>query len=195
MVLSGDGGDENFAGYEQISRQRMLEPIRRSRPPSPLRRLFSAASANTLQSLTRDGLSSRLARLFRELAVSSREAYLQSLTVADYDMRRLIFSPELQEQLAGYDPLDVYRRVYDQAPGNDPMSNMFYLDIKTYLVDDILTKVDRASMANSLEVRVPLLDHKLVEFAYSLPLRYKLRGRRPNTCCARPCSDISPPPI
>ena len=176
VVLSGDGGDENFAGYDQYRRQKMLEPIRRS-VPSSLRTAVFGSLGNHLQSLSRDGLSSRLARIFRELAVSSREGYLQSLTVADEGMRRLIFAPELQEQLAGYDPLDVYRRIYDQAPGNDPLSKMFYLDIKTYLVDDILTKVDRASMANSLEVRVPLLDHKLVEFAYALPLRYKLRGR------------------
>lgn len=176
VVLSGDGGDENFAGYDQYGRQRMLEPIRRSVPSSVRTAVFGSLS-NHLQSLTHNGLSSRLARVFRELAVSSREAYLQCMTIADEGMRRLIFSPELQEQLAGYDPLDVYRRIYDQAPGNDPMSKLFYLDIKTYLVDDILTKVDRASMANSLEVRVPLLDHKLVEFAYALPLRYKLRGK------------------
>ncbi len=69
---------------------------------------------------------------------------------------------------------------------------MFYLDIKTYLVDDILTKVDRASMANSLEARVPLLDHKVVEFAYALPLRYKLRGRSTKYLLEEPCSDIFP---
>jgi len=176
VALSGDGGDENFGGYNQYRRQRMMEPIRQS-IPSRLRTTLFGRLGNQLDTLARNGFGTRVARALRELALSSRDAYLQLMTVADQRMRQQIFSPELQQQIAGYDPLDVYRSIYDQAPGNDPLSKMFYVDIKTYLVDDILTKVDRASMANSLEVRVPLLDHKLVEFAYALPLRYKLRGR------------------
>src|SRR5262249_50439709 len=70
------------------------------------------------------------------------------------------------------------RDIYNRAPGPDFLSKISYLDLKTYLVDDVLTKVDRASMANSLEVRVPLLDHRVVEFAYSLPVQMKLRNGR-----------------
>ena len=61
-------------------------------------------------------------------------------------------------------------------PGGTPLSRIQYVDIKTYLADDILTKVDRASMAHSLEVRVPLLDHEVIEYAASIPAAYKLRG-------------------
>jgi asparagine synthase (glutamine-hydrolysing) len=72
--------------------------------------------------------------------------------------------------------LDLFRRYYDQADTDDPLSKIQYLDFKTYLTDDILTKVDRASMAVSLEVRAPLLDHKLLEFAASIPSSLKLRN-------------------
>jgi asparagine synthase (glutamine-hydrolysing) len=74
------------------------------------------------------------------------------------------------------DPLLEWQRLYDDAPGHDPLSRLLYLDTKTYLVSDILTKVDRMSMATSLEVRVPMLDHKFVEWVTSLPVKWKLRG-------------------
>ncbi|MFY9791156.1 MAG: asparagine synthase C-terminal domain-containing protein, partial [Candidatus Sulfotelmatobacter sp.] len=74
------------------------------------------------------------------------------------------------------DPLLQWQRLYDDAPAHDPLSRLLYLDTKTYLVSDILTKVDRMSMATSLEVRVPMLDHKFVEWVTSLPLQWKLRG-------------------
>jgi asparagine synthase (glutamine-hydrolysing) len=72
--------------------------------------------------------------------------------------------------------LEGHRAIHDRAPGRDVLSRICYLDLKTYLVDDILAKVDRASMANSLEVRVPLLDHHVVEFAHNLPVHLKVRN-------------------
>jgi asparagine synthase (glutamine-hydrolysing) len=93
-------------------------------------------------------------------------------------MRAKLFSEDFQHELGGYDPRDILRKSYDRGPAFHSLSQAFYMDLKTWLVDDILTKVDRASMANSLEVRVPLLDHKVVEFAFSLPLDLKLRKGR-----------------
>jgi asparagine synthase (glutamine-hydrolysing) len=74
------------------------------------------------------------------------------------------------------DPLLQWRRLYDDAPAHDPLSQLLYLDTKTYLVADILTKADRMSMATSLELRVPMLDHKFVEWVTSLPVEWKLRA-------------------
>ncbi|HVI07515.1 MAG TPA: asparagine synthase (glutamine-hydrolyzing), partial [Candidatus Binatia bacterium] len=175
VVLSGDGGDENFGGYSRYLRQRALENIRRSIPGilrNPALYPFRFLPGDRWN----NSLPARLQRVAHQLAIGARDAYLHGITIADAPMRARLFSEDLQKQLAGYDPLDSFREIYDRAPGSDPLSKIFYLDLKTYLVDDILTKVDRASMANSLEVRVPLLDHKVVEFAYSLPLEMKLRG-------------------
>jgi asparagine synthase (glutamine-hydrolysing) len=79
--------------------------------------------------------------------------------------------------LQGYQAVDVFRKHVDNAPTDCPLSLVQYLDIKTYLPGDILTKVDRASMAHALEVRVPLLDHKLVEWLAGLQPDMKLKGR------------------
>ncbi len=74
------------------------------------------------------------------------------------------------------DPLQHWQRLYDDAPAHDPLSQLLYLDTKTYLVADILTKADRMSMATSLELRVPMLDHKFVEWVTSLPVEWKFRA-------------------
>jgi len=171
VVLSGDGGDENFAGYSRYRRHARLEQIRRCIPSQMLAAFDSEPNGRYA-----DSLVSRLRRVFHQIAIGAREGYLHAMTFADASLRAQLFSADLQRELAGYEPLDLFRALYDRAPAADPLSRIFYLDLKTWLVDDILTKVDRASMANSLEVRVPLLDHKVVEFAYALPLPMKLRA-------------------
>jgi asparagine synthase (glutamine-hydrolysing) len=88
-----------------------------------------------------------------------------------------LFSPGFRQQLQDYDPGQLFEKHGQNSGVNDPLSRIQYVDVKTYLVDDILTKVDRASMANSLEVRVPLLDHEFMELIATIPVGLKLKGR------------------
>jgi len=175
VVLSGDGGDETFAGYGHYTRQLTLERVRRALPAS-VRQLLFAPFRGWSPAQQNGSVSSRINSNLYQLTLDSREGYLTARTFSDASMRAKIFSKDFQRELGDYDPRDVFRAIYDRGPDFSPLSKAFYLDLKTWLVDDILTKVDRASMANSLEVRVPLLDHKVVEFAFSLPLGLKLRN-------------------
>jgi asparagine synthase (glutamine-hydrolysing) len=188
VVLSGDGGDENFAGYSRYRRHLALERIRRSLPSA-----FLGPFRSWTGNRENGHLPERLARVAHQAALGAREGYLHAITIADAPLRSRIFSADLQRELNGYDPLDSFRDIYNNAPGSDFLSRISYLDLKTYLVDDILTKVDRASMANSLEVRVPLLDHKVVEFAYSLPPHMKLRDGKGKYLLRKTMSPFLPP--
>jgi asparagine synthase (glutamine-hydrolysing) len=111
------------------------------------------------------------------LARSSLEGYFHSVSVMGDPMRQKLLSDSFRRELQGYRAIEVLRRHANRAPRDEPLSLVQYLDMKTYLVGDILTKVDRASMAHSLEVRVPLLDHLLMEWLSGLPASFKLRGR------------------
>jgi asparagine synthase (glutamine-hydrolysing) len=148
-----------------------LERIRRSVPAA-----FLFPFRSWIGNRENGALPERLRRVLHQAAIGARDGYLHGISIADQALRNRIFSADLKQELAGYDPLDTFRDIYNRAPGRDFLSKISYLDVKTYLVDDVLTKVDRASMANSLEVRVPLLDHHVVEFAFSLPLHMKLRN-------------------
>ena len=114
---------------------------------------------------------------FQGLARSSVEAYLHTVSLLSEEQRDLLFSDKLKTALKGYKSIEVFNDYVAKSPTQDPLSLIQYLDMKTYLVGDILTKVDRASMAHALEVRVPLLDHKFIEWASGLPSTMKLKGQ------------------
>jgi asparagine synthase (glutamine-hydrolysing) len=104
------------------------------------------------------------------------EGYFNSISYFRPGDKSQLFTADFQGQLAGYDSIEVFRHYYDRANTDDLLSKIQYIDIKTYLTDDILTKVDRASMAVSLEVRAPMLDHKFLELAAAIPSSLKLHN-------------------
>jgi len=114
---------------------------------------------------------------FQALGRDSVEAYFHSVSILRDDMRRALYSTGFRKELGGYNALEVFRRHADNAGTDDPLAQIQYLDLKTYLVGDINTKVDRASMAHSLEVREPLMDHPLVEWLATLPNDMKIKGQ------------------
>src|SRR4051812_6123886 len=205
VALSGDGGDELFAGYGEKYRMHLMEERLRRFLPGPLRHgLFPALGRHWPRS---PGLprALRLGGLFRNLAVEAPRSY-------DFD-RRLI-PPHLEERLFGaslaarrrsFDPFAAIEPHLARAP-REPLARALYLDLKTWLADDGLVKVDRMSMAHALEVRCPLLDHRIIELAARLPARLKLAGgttkvllrrvaerRLPAEILARPKRGFAPP--
>jgi len=176
VALSGDGGDEVFAGYSRYRWHASEERFRRLLPDG-FRRTAFAALARVYPRAARAPRILRLKATLEAIARDSLDAYFDSVSLAPAATRRRLFSPGFVRELQGYEAREVLRGYADEVRGADPVTTVQYLDMKTYMVGDILTKVDRASMAHSLEVRVPLLDHEFVEWAATLPASFKLRRR------------------
>jgi asparagine synthase (glutamine-hydrolysing) len=171
VALSGDGGDEMFAGYDRY--EIALRRSRFDRVPEWVGKFYREQVHHRLPS----GLWGR--NLSWNATLGARDRYLDSIAFLPARHReRSLFSEDFLEAAShAADPFRAFRDFYDHAPGNpDDLSRLLYLDTKTYLAGDILTKVDRMSMATSLEVRVPLLDQEFVEWAASLPIEWKYRG-------------------
>jgi asparagine synthase (glutamine-hydrolysing) len=175
VALSGDGGDETFAGYRRYRMHLMEEKLRSALPASVRQPVFGLLG----RVYPKADWAPRVLRAkttFQGMARTSVEAYFHSVSILRGAMREQLFSAQLKRELGGYDAQQVFDRHALKAGTDDPLALIQYLDIKTYLVGDINTKVDRASMAHSLEVREPLMDHQLVEWLATLPMGLKIRG-------------------
>lgn len=176
VALSGDGGDEDFAGYRRY-RWHGFEEKLRSRLPAGLRRAVFGTLGRLYPKLDWAPRFLRAKATLEAIGRDSIEGYLHGVSIFPDALRRGLYSDEFRRELQGYEAIEVFREHARSAPVEDSLSLIQYLDYKTYLPGDILVKVDRASMAHSLEVRVPLLDYELVEWIGRLPASMKLRGR------------------
>lgn len=175
VALSGDGGDESLLGYRRYRLHSMEEKMRAALPLALRRPLFGVLGRLYPKADWAPQFL-RAKTTFEALARTSVEAYFHTVSLLRDSQRQQLFSARFKRELAGYSGVEVFHRHAARAGTDDPMALVQYLDIKTYLVGDINTKVDRASMAHSLEVREPLMDHKLVEWLATLPSSLKLRG-------------------
>jgi asparagine synthase (glutamine-hydrolysing) len=176
VALGGDGGDENFAGYRRYLFDVMENRVR-ARVPARIRSGIFGPLGRWYPGLAWAPRIFRAKATFQSLSRNPLEGYFNSISIFRPGEKSKLFQKDFQNHLKGYDSIEVLRHHYDRADTEDPLSRIQYVDIKTYLPDDILTKVDRASMAVSLEVRAPLLDHRLMEMVARMPASLKLRGR------------------
>lgn len=175
VALSGDGGDENYIGYRRYKLFAMEEKLR-SVFPDWFRKPVFGFLGNHYPKLDWAPRVFRGKTTFQALARSSASAYLHGVSIFPEEGRDWLFSDSFKSDLQGYNSKEVFARHLHGKEFEDPLRMVQYLDFKTYLPGDILTKVDRASMAHSLEVRVPFLDHNYVSWTARLPTTTKLKG-------------------
>ncbi len=174
VALNGDGGDESFAGYERYSAMLIAEKYRRV--PELLRRTLIEGPVNLVptseikRSRVRDAK-----RFFRAANLPRTERYLRWMSTFDRDAKSEIYTDEFRNAVATKDPAHVLGAWFARANGSGVLDASMLTDQMTYLPNDLLVKVDIASMANSLEARSPFLDHKVIEFAASLPEKLKMQ--------------------
>jgi len=175
VILSGDGGDEVFGGYEHYQAQK----VAMRRFVRTFGRPFSAVVNRFPPSGKKKGSWNKLQRFLSGFEHSPENRHFRWMTFLSLKRKGALYSEELKKELGNIEEVfkvEPFKRIFEKLPSFDPVNGELYLDLNTYLADDIMVKVDRMSMAASLEAREPLLDHKLVEFVFGLPGELKLRG-------------------
>ena len=193
VALSGDGADELFGGYYRtrvIHLARHLDLL-----PGPVRRGLHGVGRRLLPADSDErGMAGRLRRLLALLPDSGLGRYERVISRASLSWRKRLYGPKLAPFLAQSQPLGEWANHYD-GPAHLPVNALMELELRSYLVDDILVKVDRASMAHSLEVRSPYLDREVVQFALTLPYEFKQQGTHRKRILMDAGAGLLPPEI
>jgi asparagine synthase (glutamine-hydrolysing) len=175
VALNGDGGDESFAGYERYAAMRLAE--RYNRIPAVLRESVMRQAIELLPSSeTKRGRVRDVKRFIQAASLPKVERYLRWVSTFDSQAKMDLYSEDFRRQTQGVAASDLLNPWFASANGSGIVDAALLTDIMTYLPNDLLVKVDIATMANSLEARSPFLDHHVMEFAASLPEKFKLRG-------------------
>jgi asparagine synthase (glutamine-hydrolysing) len=189
VVLTGDGGDELFGGYRRYAADAFASLYQRM--PAILAERAVPAVLGGLPRLR------RLKQAARTLPVKDPpRRYASWLTVFTPDLQGELLSGELWQAVQAHDPVEIYQRQYGRLNGRvqaDHLNRLMYTDLKTWLADDYMEKTDKATMACSLEARLPLLDHRLVELAFQIPGRHKIRGLSTKRIFKRAMEGLVPP--
>jgi asparagine synthase (glutamine-hydrolysing) len=174
VALNGDGGDESFAGYERYVANLALD--RAAAIPLTLRKALASVGRAVPPSGRINSWRSRARRVADALALDPAQRHASYLTGLDSSDRSHLYSADFAAVLSHSIAADVFERAWADSTATDSLDRMLDVDVRTYLVDDLLVKMDIATMAHSLEARSPFLDHELMQFAASLPAGLKLRA-------------------
>lgn len=174
VALSGDGGDEGFAGYSFRYLPHVFESRIRSLIPAPLRYMLFAPLGSIWPASRKLPQFLRLKSIFENLSRSDVEAFYHDLIWLREDAREEVYKADFRESLRGFSPFEVVQPFYTRNEAEDALARSQYTDVNVYMTDDVLAKVDRMSMAHSLEVRSPLLDYRVLEFGLSLQAGHKM---------------------
>lgn len=185
VALSGDGGDEAFGGYRRYMHSRTARVIRRM--PWPLPRVVAGLLANLPTPQARE------VRDYGERIMQPEHIRFLGLAAPiPHKDRMALYTPAMRARFAEDQMATAFRRRFEESRAQDAINRVLDVDIKTYLADNILTKVDIASMGHSLEVRCPLVDQKVMQFAASLPGSFKIRGLTTKWLLRRVAEDLLP---
>ena len=194
VVLSGDGGDELFAGYNRYRADRIA--CLYERIPRATRSLLIEPFIEWLpQNSGSGGIANSLKGLIKGVSKPKWLGHARWLTYLSSDQKRQLYHRDFLEALNGFDSHAHIKKLFAACPYSDRLSRQIYTDFKSYLPDDILTKVDRMSMAVSLEVRPPFLDNNLVSYLAGLPSELKLKGFRSKYILKRVAKNLLPQAI
>ncbi|MFH1508138.1 MAG: asparagine synthase (glutamine-hydrolyzing) [Candidatus Omnitrophota bacterium] len=190
VALNGDGGDESFAGYERY--QAMILASCLNDLPQPVKNIIKSAARILPDSVEPKSFFRRARRFIDGAFLSDFRKYSRWVSIFDDDSKRALFSDDFirDHPLAG--GADFLRPFFEGRASWNMLDKLLNADVHTYLPDDLLVKVDIASMANSLECRSPFLDHKLMEFCARLPAEYKLKGRNKKYILKKAIENIVP---
>ncbi len=193
VALNGDAGDENFAGYDRYWLHQMT--TRWDAIPAPLKRAADVGVWALPRNGDPSGLPRRIRNFWADKNVEARRRYGRWLTLLTEPMKRELYTAEFGRAVADVDPMDSLLGAYALADTPDLVDATLGADVATYLPDDLLVKVDVATMAHGLEGRAPMVDHELMEFVAALPSSYKLRGAEKKYLLKRAVRDLVPAEI